>query len=299
VPTSSSPTKRARSASRSLVELISRSLDDDGNGKKEYERALAGDPRARALLRSLRDVRGRLLAFGALPTRPPGRLPDSLWARLAQPRPRRVRADVSGRLSPQFAGDFQLAQEAARGDRGAWETILRKYGPALSSLIAQYGLEHERDDIMQDVFLLLWRRIGSYRGDAALKTWILRVAINHLNNYRRRVDAKRRREVATDTLSSSGGQFDVPGGEDLSPERQLERKTLRETLQAALDRLSPSRKIAVLLRDLQELSYDEIALILGIPEGTVKSRVARARMELAALLTSADDMRGDQPAVAR
>lgn len=288
MPTSRGPRQRVRSASTSLVDLISRSLDDDGNGKREYERALARDPRAKALLLSLRDVRGRLLAFGALPTRPPRRLPDSLWARLSQPRPRRVRADVSGRLSPQFAGDFQLAQDAARGDRHAWETILRNYGPSLSAVISQYGLEHERDDIMQDIFLLLWRRIDSFRGDASLKTWILRVAINHLNNYRRRVDAKRRREVGTDTLSSPNGQFDLPGGEELSPERQLERKTLRETIQAALARLSPSRKIAVVLRDLQELSYDEIALILGIPEGTVKSRVARARMDLAALLTSAE-----------
>jgi RNA polymerase sigma-70 factor (ECF subfamily) len=233
-------------------------------------------------------VRGRLSAFGALPTRSPRRLPDSLWARLSEPRPRRVKADVSGRLSPQFAADFQLAQEAARGDREAWETILRKFGPSLSSLIAQYGLAHEQDDILQDIFLLLWRRIDSFRGDSALKTWILRVAINYLNNYRRRVDAKRRREVATDTLGPSDGQFDVPGAEDLSPEHQLERKTLRETLQAALDRLSPSRKIAVLLRDLQELSYEEIAAILGIPAGTVKSRVARARMDLAALLGGAE-----------
>lgn len=284
--TSRTRPRRAPSTKASLVEVISRSLDDASNGRREYERALARDPRARALLLSLRDVRGRLSAFGALPTRSPRRLPDSLWARLSEPRPRRVKADVSGRLSPQFAADFQLAQEAARGDREAWETILRKFGPSLSSLIAQYGLAHEQDDILQDIFLLLWRRIDSFRGDSALKTWILRVAINYLNNYRRRVDAKRRREVATDTLGPSDGQFDVPGAEDLSPEHQLERKTLRETLQAALDRLSPSRKIAVLLRDLQELSYEEIAAILGIPAGTVKSRVARARMDLAALLTS-------------
>ncbi|HUL69827.1 MAG TPA: sigma-70 family RNA polymerase sigma factor [Gemmatimonadales bacterium] len=284
--TSRTRPRRAPSTKASLVEVISRSLDDASNGRREYERALARDPRARALLLSLRKVRGRLSAFGALPTRSPRRLPDSLWARLSEPRPRRVKADVSGRLSPQFAADFQLAQEAARGDREAWETILRKFGPSLSSLIAQYGLAHEQDDILQDIFLLLWRRIDSFRGDSALKTWILRVAINYLNNYRRRVDAKRRREVATDTLGPSDGQFDVPGAEDLSPEHQLERKTLRETLQAALDRLSPSRKIAVLLRDLQELSYEEIAAILGIPAGTVKSRVARARMDLAALLTS-------------
>lgn len=284
--TSRTRPRRAPSTKASLVEVINRSLDDASNGRREYERALARDPRARALLLSLRKVRGRLSAFGALPTRSPRRLPDSLWARLSEPRPRRVKADVSGRLSPQFAADFQLAQEAARGDREAWETILRKFGPSLSSLIAQYGLAHEQDDILQDIFLLLWRRIDSFRGDSALKTWILRVAINYLNNYRRRVDAKRRREVATDTLGPSDGQFDVPGAEDLSPEHQLERKTLRETLQAALDRLSPSRKIAVLLRDLQELSYEEIAAILGIPAGTVKSRVARARMDLAALLTS-------------
>jgi RNA polymerase sigma-70 factor (ECF subfamily) len=235
-------------------------------------------------LKSLREVRTRLAAFGALPTPPLRRLPESVWKRLTQPRDRRLKADVVGRLAPQFATDFQLAQDAARGDRQAWEEILRTFGPSLSALIGQYGLEHERDDILQDIFLLLWRRIDSYRGDAALKTWILRVGINHLNNYRRRVDAKRRREVATDTLSAPNGQFDVAGGEDLSPERQLERKTLREAIQTALSRLSPSRKIAVVLRDLQELSYDEIALILGIPEGTVKSRVARARMDLAVLL---------------
>jgi RNA polymerase sigma-70 factor, ECF subfamily len=274
-----------------VVELLSRHLDDDlsAGERSALDRVLANDARAATALAQLRDIRGRLvLAFAAPPAapQPGGRLPDRLWDRLSVLHRRPGRLDVTGRFAPQFEADFRLAQDAAQGDRRAWDAMFRTFATSISALVRRYGFEDEQEDIVQDIFLLLWRRIGTFRGDASLKTWVLRVAINFLNNYRRRVHTKRSLEVTAASLPSPETTFDVAGDEDLNPDRQLEHKTLRETIHAALALMPRTRQIAVVLRDLQELSYAEIGRILGIPEGTVKSRVARGRMALAAILLS-------------
>lgn len=273
-----------------VVELISRSLDQDLNPGEQgtLDQLLASDPRAGRLQSRMKTCRGEI---GATPSPPPllslGARVKAALITLAE---RGWTLDVEGRVAAAHAADFQLAMDAAQGRDDAWQRILASYGPGISALITQYGYAGEKDDLLQDILLLLCRRIETFRGDSSLKTWIFRVTVNHLNNYSVRVHGRRKREIAESNLGF--GDQDPISLDDLSldenplPDQTLEQKQVRARVFAALGDIAEEIRIAVILRDLNELPYRDIGQIMSIPEGTAKSRVARGRAQLAKKLVS-------------
>jgi RNA polymerase sigma-70 factor (ECF subfamily) len=272
-----------------IFELMSRSIDADltPGERGDLDRLLAQDRRAATAMagmsasrRSSQEIRTRDL----LPE--PGffeRLRKRIAGLLSQYPPE---LEVIGRVMPAHQADFQLAMDAAQGRDQAWNQIFKSYSPGISALIYQHGFKAEQEDLLQDIFLLLCRKIDSFRGDSSLKTWIFRVSVNHLNNYRSRVHAKRKQELSESQLGGADDDEplsldDFTADEGPNPEQALERKLAEESVFSALATIPEEVRTAIVLRDLNELSYQEIATIMEIPEGTVKSRVARGRAVLA------------------
>jgi RNA polymerase sigma-70 factor (ECF subfamily) len=163
--------------------------------------------------------------------------------------------------------------------------------PACAELVAEHqrmvvqlamNLLGDRDealDLSQDVFLRVFRTIHRFRGQSSLRTWIYRIAVNQARN-RHRFWRRRHRadQVSLDQHIATHGEF-LCGG-DSTPDRMLARKELAQRLQAALDHLPFDQRTAIVLREIDGLSYEEIAFSLGVAVGTVKSRLTRARQAL-------------------
>lgn len=182
--------------------------------------------------------------------------------------------------------DAELVRRFSEGDRAAYAEIVRRYQDRVYSLCLRWMGEREQAmEVAQDVFLALYKSLPTFRGDSQLSTWVFRVVVNHCKN--RRLYKRRRHEDQHEPLDGDdrddrpAREFAHPGaGTDAGVHAQEASRLLEEGL-AKLD--DESRQI-VLLRDQQDLSYEEIADILGLPRGTVKSRLHRARLELAGIL---------------
>jgi RNA polymerase sigma-70 factor (ECF subfamily) len=170
-----------------------------------------------------------------------------------------------------------LIQECLNGNQAAWETIVRQHWRKVFNVAYKFvGKHDEAEDLTQDIFLKIFKALHSFDRRANFQTWIISIARNLCIDHYRSVRKEREtiaREVDAGDLS--------PASSDASPLLQLEQSDLRELLRRALDQLPETLKTAVVLRDLHELSYQEIADRLGLPEGTVKSRINRGRLELA------------------
>jgi len=170
-----------------------------------------------------------------------------------------------------------LIERCLKGDQTAWETIVRLYWRKVFNIAYKFvGRHDEAEDLTQDVFLKLFKSIKTFDRRANFSTWLISVSrnlcIDHYRSVRREHDAVTH-DIDVVTLAQ-------PSTID-SPLATLERRDRVALLRAALDKLAPSLRLAVMLRDIQELSYQEIAGRLGVPEGTVKSRINRGRTELA------------------
>jgi RNA polymerase sigma-70 factor, ECF subfamily len=170
-----------------------------------------------------------------------------------------------------------LIERCLKGDQTAWETIVRLYWRKVFNIAYKFvGRHDEAEDLTQDVFLKLFKSIKTFDRRANFSTWLISVSrnlcIDHYRSVRREHDAVTH-DIDVITLAQ-------PSTID-SPLAMLERRDRVALLRAALDKLAPSLRMAVMLRDIQELSYQEIAGRLGVPEGTVKSRINRGRTELA------------------
>ena len=170
-----------------------------------------------------------------------------------------------------------LIERCLKGDQTAWETIVRLYWRKVFNIAYKFvGRHDEAEDLTQDVFLKLFKSIKTFDRRANFSTWLISVSrnlcIDHYRSVRREHDAVTH-DIDVVTLAQ-------PSTID-SPHTMLERRDRVALLRAALDKLAPSLRMAVMLRDIQELSYQEIAGRLGVPEGTVKSRINRGRTELA------------------
>jgi RNA polymerase sigma-70 factor (ECF subfamily) len=170
-----------------------------------------------------------------------------------------------------------LIERCLKGDQTAWETIVRLYWRKVFNIAYKFvGRHDEAEDLTQDVFLKLFKSIKTFDRRANFSTWLISVSrnlcIDHYRSVRREHDAVTH-DIDVVTLAQ-------PSTID-SPYALLERRDRVALLRAALDKLAPSLRMAVMLRDIQELSYQEIAERLGVPEGTVKSRINRGRTELA------------------
>jgi len=178
--------------------------------------------------------------------------------------------------------DSNLIARCLRGEETAWEELVRLHTRRVFGLCYRFtGSNQEAQDLTQEVFLRIFRTLRTFQSsEGSFATWLARVTRNLLiDNYRRT-----RQERVTDSIEDQLPVLEEAGVITERPDRALAGREASEILQAMLKRLSPELREAVILRDLQEMEYREIAGVLGIPEGTVKSRINRGRAELARLL---------------
>ena len=173
-----------------------------------------------------------------------------------------------------------LIQRCAAGDDTAFAEVVAEHQRMVVQLAMNLlGDRDEALDLSQDVFIRVFRTIGQFRGQSALRTWIYRIAVNQARN-RHRFWRRRRRsdQVSLDAHVEAHGDFQC--GAEVGPDRILAQKELAARLQGALDALPFDQRTAIVLREVDGLSYDEIAFSLGVAVGTVKSRLTRARQSL-------------------
>ena len=177
-------------------------------------------------------------------------------------------------------GEAVLIQRCAVGDETACADLVAEHQRMVVQLAMNLlGDRDEALDLSQEVFLRVFRTIHRFRGQSSLRTWIYRIAVNQARN-RHRFWRRRHRDaqVSLDEHVALHGDFESGG--ELTPERLLAQKELAERLQGALDRLPFDQRTAIVLREIDGLSYEEIAFSLGVAVGTVKSRLTRARQSL-------------------
>jgi RNA polymerase sigma-70 factor (ECF subfamily) len=180
-----------------------------------------------------------------------------------------------------------LIQRCAAGDDSAFAELVAEHQRMVVQLAMNLlGDRDEAMDLSQDVFIRVFRTIGQFRGQSALRTWIYRIAVNQARN-RHRFWRRRRRsdQVSLDAHVEAHGDFQC--GAETGPDRILAQKELAVRLKDALDALPFDQRTVVVLREVDGLSYDEIAFSLGVAVGTVKSRLTRARQTLRAGLQEA------------
>ncbi len=179
--------------------------------------------------------------------------------------------------------DQTLIARCLSGEQTAWEELVRVHTRQVYALCFRFtGSGAEAQDLTQEVFLRVFRTIKSFRSEeGSFGTWLARITRNLLIDHYRRT----RQDRVTDSIEEQLPTMEQAGtGTEMRPDYAVAGREASEILQAALQRLSPDLREAVILRDLQEMEYREIAQVLGIPEGTVKSRINRGRAELARLL---------------
>ena len=172
--------------------------------------------------------------------------------------------------------DQQLVQRAQRGDLQAFDLLVLKYQGRIAALISRYVSDAgEVEDVTQEAFIKAYRALGKFRGDSAFYTWLYRIAANAAKNH---LVAKGRRPGADATIEDAEG-VDEGGllSESASPEALAMGGELAEVVESALNALPDELKAALMLREFDGLSYDDIADVLGCPVGTVRSRIFRAR----------------------
>jgi RNA polymerase sigma-70 factor (ECF subfamily) len=170
-----------------------------------------------------------------------------------------------------------IIERCLNGDQAAWEAIVRQYRRKVFNLAYKFVGRHDQaEDLTQDVFLKLYKSLDTFDRRANFQTWLISVSRNLCIDHYRSVRKEREltnRDVDPADLTRPATERNV--------QAVLEQRDGAQLLRLALDRLPPALRTAVLLRDIQELSYHEIAERLGLPEGTVKSRINRGRTELA------------------
>jgi RNA polymerase sigma-70 factor (ECF subfamily) len=179
--------------------------------------------------------------------------------------------------------DYSLVSRCLRGDETAWEELVRLHTRRVYGLCYRFtGSGNEAQDLTQEVFLRVFRTLRTFRSaEGSFVTWLARVTRNLLIDHYRRT----RQERVTDSIEEQLPMLEESGAAAADrPDRAVAGREASEILQATLQRLSPDLREAVVLRDLQEMEYREIAEVLSIPEGTVKSRINRGRAELGRLL---------------
>ncbi len=191
----------------------------------------------------------------------------------------------AAQLEVRPASDDQFLERLRRGEAAAYETLVAEHSGDVYALLFRLTSDpEEARDLTQETFLRTFQNIDRFRGDASLKTWIYRIAINQARN-RWRWWRRRRRDVtvsldATDEQREKPLAATLPNDDSLNPEQETLAHERETQLRDALLGLRRSYREAVILRDVEGFSYEEIAATLQISIGTVKSRISRGRMEL-------------------
>jgi RNA polymerase sigma-70 factor, ECF subfamily len=178
--------------------------------------------------------------------------------------------------------DQELVRRCIAGDDRSWDQLVRLYTRRTYNLCYRFtGNVAEAEDLTQEVFLKLFRILNTYDpAQAQFATWLNRITRNHLVDHYRRTS----RDRITASLDDEEAGLDPRASPASAPIERLEQSEREDLIQKGLSRLSPEMREVVILRDLQELDYAEIAQIVDAPEGTVKSRLNRGRLELARVL---------------
>lgn len=191
--------------------------------------------------------------------------------------------------------DLVLVERVQSGDREAFGLLVSKYQRRLLRLVMRLVRDHaEAEDVTQEAFIKAYRALPGFRGESAFYTWLYRIGINTAKNW---LVAHRRRMP---TLSEIAGDetADIDDGgllrDDATPERVLMSKQIGETVNAAMDALPEDLRTAIALREIDGLSYEEIAQAMDCPIGTVRSRIFRAREAIATRLRPLLDTGADQ-----
>ncbi len=173
--------------------------------------------------------------------------------------------------------DLALVQRVQRGERSAFDVLVLRYQQKVLKLVLRYVRDPmEAEDVCQEAFIKAFRAIGSFRGDSAFYTWIYRIAINTAKNA---LVASKRRPInyGIDVQDPEQGDLEARLTDGETPEQLLLTEEIRETVNRAMADLPEDLRTAIVLREIDGLSYEEIAESMGCPVGTVRSRIFRAR----------------------
>jgi len=191
--------------------------------------------------------------------------------------------------------DQVLVERAQRGDKHAFEQLVQKYQRKLARLLSRFIRDPaEVEDVAQEAFIKAYRALPSFRGESAFYTWLYRIGTNTAKNFL--VAQGRRAPTSTNFDSEEAETFE--DGDQLrdinTPESVLHSKQIGETVNAAMESLPEELRTAIVLREIEGLSYEEISRIMDCPIGTVRSRIFRAREAVAAKLRPLLDISPDR-----
>lgn len=173
--------------------------------------------------------------------------------------------------------DQKLVERVQRGDKAAFDALVRKYQHKIIKLVSRYVRDgSEALDVAQEAFIKAYRAIPGFRGESAFYTWLYRIAINTAKNY---LVAEGRRPLDHSIDINDPEQYDLQTRlKDIdTPERLLLTQEIQETVERAIDELPDDLRTAIILREIEGMSYEEIAQSMTCPVGTVRSRIFRAR----------------------
>lgn len=185
--------------------------------------------------------------------------------------------------------DRELMERARAGERAAFDQLVERYQRRLLRLVLRLLRDQaEAEDVVQEAFLRAYRALPRFRGDAAFYTWLYRIALNGARN------AILRRRQRGGPQGVTAPQLPAPVGEIGTPESMLLSKQVMQTIDAAMDALPLDLRTAIVLREIEGLSYEEIAQVMACPLGTVRSRIFRARETIARRLRPLLDLPVDK-----
>lgn len=173
--------------------------------------------------------------------------------------------------------DQALVERVQKGDKKAFDILVLKYQQRVMNILSRFVRDpYEVQDLAQETFIKAYRALATFRGDSAFYTWVYRIAINTAKNF---IVAQGRRPPRDDVEASEAEQYSGAEGlqEQASPERVLLKNEIAEMVFSTIDELPDDLKMAITLREIEGLSYDEIAETMSCPIGTVRSRIFRAR----------------------
>ncbi len=177
----------------------------------------------------------------------------------------------------EFESDQALVERAQRGDKRAFDMLVRKYQQRIMKVLTRYVRDPmEVQDLAQETFIKAYKALPRFRGDSAFYTWLYRIAINTAKNY---LVSQGRRPPQSDIDATEAETYEGESAlkEYASPEREVLRDEIKETVFRAIEELPEDLKTAITLRELEGMSYEEIADAMECPIGTVRSRIFRAR----------------------
>jgi RNA polymerase sigma-70 factor (ECF subfamily) len=164
-----------------------------------------------------------------------------------------------------------------KGDKTAFDLLVRKYQHKVAKLVSRYVRDRrEVEDVTQEAFIKAYRAIGGFRGESAFYTWLYRIAVNTAKNY---LESQSRRPPGSD-MEIEGAELIESGAglrDQATPERQMLTNEIASTVHRVLEHLPPDLRTAITLREIEGMSYEEIAEVMDCPIGTVRSRIFRAR----------------------